>query len=113
MYIKFEKCYGEFDCVWYIFEIFIVVYFEFWNWIKWVKFEEEYGMSDFVCEVFGIVVEILGDDYVDEKFFIVYVRFEVKFKEYECVCVIYKYVLDWFLCFRFMVLYKVYMIFEK
>jgi crooked neck len=112
-YIKLEKRYGEFDRARHIFETFTVVHPEPRNWIKWAKFEEEYGTSDLVREVFGTAVETLGDDYVDEKLFIAYARFEAKLKEYERARAIYKYALDRLPRSRSMVLHKAYTTFEK
>lgn len=112
-YIKLEKRYGEFDRARHIFETFTVVHPEPRNWIKWAKFEEEYGTSDLVREVFGTAVETLGDDYVDEKLFIAYARFEAKLKEYERARAIYKYALDRLPRSRSMILHKAYTTFEK
>ncbi|KAL6896209.1 TPR-like protein [Trichoderma longibrachiatum] len=93
-YIKMEKRYGEYDRAREIFRTFTMVHPEPRNWIKWAKFEEEYGTSDQVREVFGTAVETLGDEFVDEKLFIAYARFESKLKEYERARAIYKYALD-------------------
>lgn len=74
-------------------------------------------MIDLVCEVFQmviqIIVELLGDDVVDEKIFIVFVRYEVCLGEYEWVWVIYRFGFDNFLRFKFMIFYVQYIIFEK
>lgn len=112
-YIKLEKRYGEFDRARHIFETFTIVHPEPRNWIKWAKFEEENGTSDLVRDVFGTAVETLGDDYVDEKLFIAYARFEAKLKEYERARAIYKYALDRLPRSRSMTLHKAYTTFEK
>ncbi|EME89236.1 uncharacterized protein MYCFIDRAFT_128265 [Pseudocercospora fijiensis CIRAD86] len=93
-YIKLEKRYGEFDRARNIFERFTIVHPEPRNWIKWAKFEEENGTSDLVREVFGMAIEALGDEFMDEKLFIAYAKFEAKLKEYERSRAIYKYALD-------------------
>lgn len=93
-YIKLEKRYGEFDRARNIFERFTIVHPEPRNWIKWAKFEEENGTSDLVREVFGGAIEALGDDFMDEKIFIAYAKFEAKLKEYERARGIYRYALD-------------------
>ena len=62
--------------------------------MKWARFEEENGTSDLVREVFGTAIETLGDDFMDERLFIAYSRFEAKLKEYERARAIYKYALD-------------------
>ncbi|KAL7930868.1 TPR-like protein [Trichoderma chlorosporum] len=112
-YIKLEKRYGEFDRAREIFQTFTMVHPEPRNWIKWAKFEEEYGTSDLVREVFGTAVEALGDDFVDEKLFIAYARFESKLKEYERARAIYKYALDRLPRSKSRLLHSAYTTFEK
>ncbi|KAK2689686.1 Pre-mRNA-splicing factor clf1 [Fusarium oxysporum] len=112
-YIKLEKRYGEFERAREIFRTFTMIHPEPRNWIKWAKFEEEFGTSDQVREVFGEAVEALGDDFVDEKLFIAYARFEAKLKEYERARAIYKYALDRLPRSRSMILHKAYTTFEK
>ncbi|KAI1421622.1 cell cycle control protein [Xylaria sp. FL1777] len=112
-YIKLEKRYGEYERARAIFERFTIVRPEPRNWIKWAKFEEEFGTSDLVREVFGAAVEALGDEFVDERLFIAYARFETKLKEYERARAIYKYALDRLPRSRSMGLHKAYTTFEK
>lgn len=112
-YIKLEKRYGEFERARDIFRTFTMIHPEPRNWIKWAKFEEEFGTSDLVREVFGDAVETLGDDFVDEKLFIAYARFEAKLKEYERARAIYKYALDRLPRSKSMILHKAYTTFEK
>ncbi|KAI1325269.1 cell cycle control protein [Xylariaceae sp. FL0255] len=112
-YIKLEKRYSEFERARAIFERFTIVHPEPRNWIKWAKFEEEYGSSDLVREVFGSAVEALGDEFVDERLFIAYARFEAKLKEYERSRAIYKYALDRLPRSKSMGLHKAYTTFEK
>ena len=112
-YIKLEKRYGEFSRARDIFERFSVVHPEPRNWIKWAKFEEENGTSDLVREVFGMAIEALGDDFIDERLFIAYARYEVKLKEYERARAIYKYALDRLPRSKSIILHKAYTTFEK
>ncbi|KAL0936622.1 pre-mRNA-splicing factor CLF1 [Colletotrichum truncatum] len=112
-YIKLEKRYGEYDRARDIFRAFTLVHPEPRNWIKWARFEEEFGTSDMVRDVFGTAVEELGDDFVDEKLFIAYARFEAKLKEYERARAIYKYALDRLPRSKSMALHKAYTTFEK
>ncbi|KAH9908799.1 cell cycle control protein [Xylariomycetidae sp. FL2044] len=112
-YIKLEKRYGEFQRAREIFERFTIVHPEPRNWIKWARFEEEFGTSDLVREVFGAAVEALGDEFVDERLFIAYARFEAKLKEYERARAIYKYALDRLPRSKSMGLHKAYTTFEK
>ncbi|KAJ0361713.1 hypothetical protein COL154_006650 [Colletotrichum chrysophilum] len=112
-YIKLEKRYGEYDRARDIFEKFTQVHPEPRNWIKWARFEEEFGTSDMVREVYGIAVEALGDEFVDEKLFVSYARFEAKMKEYERARAIYKYAMDRLPRSKSMALHKAYTTFEK
>lgn len=112
-YIKLEKRYGEFERARRIFERFTVVHPEARNWIKWARFEEENGTADLVREVFGMAVETLGEEFMDEKLFIAYARFEIKLKEYERARAIYKYALDRMPRARSVILHKQYTQFEK
>ncbi|KAI0025461.1 cell cycle control protein [Xylariomycetidae sp. FL0641] len=112
-YIKLEKRYGEYQRAREIFRKFTFIHPEPRNWIKWAKFEEEFGTSDLVREVFGEAVEQLGDEFVDERLFIAYARFEAKLKEYERARAIYKYALDRLPRSKSMALHKAYTTFEK
>nr|OQO23145.1 Pre-mRNA-splicing factor clf1 [Rachicladosporium sp. CCFEE 5018] len=112
-YIKLEKRYGEFERARNIFERFTIVHPEARNWIKWAKFEDENGTSDLVREVYGIAIETLGEDFMDEKLFIAYARFESKLKEFERARAIYKYALDRMPRASSALLHKQYTQFEK
>ena len=112
-YIKLEKRYSEFERARAIFQRFTVVHPEPRNWIKWARFEEEYGTSDLVREVYGAAIEMLGEDFMDEKLFSAYAKFEAKLKEYERARAIYKYALDRLPRSKSMALHKAYTTFEK
>ena len=93
-YIKLEKRYGEYDRARDIFKRFTFVHPDPSNWIKWARFEEENGTSDLVRQVFSEAIETLGEDFMDEKIFMAFARFEAKLKEYERARSIYKLALD-------------------
>lgn len=112
-YIKLETRYGEYERARGVFERFTIVHPEPRNWIKWSRFEEENGTSDLVREVFGMAIETLGDEFMDEKLFIAYARFESKLKEYERARAIYKYALDRMPRSKSAILHKQYTTFEK
>ncbi|TKA77620.1 Pre-mRNA-splicing factor clf1 [Cryomyces minteri] len=112
-YIKLEKRYGEFQRAREIFERFTIVHPEPRNWIKWARFEEENGTSDLVREVFGTAIERLGEDFMDEKLFMAYARFEAKLKEFDRARVIYKFALDRMPRSKSVNLHKSYTTFEK
>ncbi|OQE16536.1 hypothetical protein PENFLA_c027G10881 [Penicillium flavigenum] len=112
-YIKMEKRYSEFERARAIFQRFTVVHPEPRNWIKWARFEEEYGTSDLVREVYGAAIETLGEDFMDERLFSAYAKFEAKLKEYERARAIYKYALDRLPRSKAMALHKAYTTFEK
>ncbi|KAF2145331.1 uncharacterized protein K452DRAFT_283690 [Aplosporella prunicola CBS 121167] len=112
-YIKLEKRYSEYERARAIFERFCHVHPEPRNWIKWARFEEEFGTSDLVREVFGQAVETLGEEFMDEKLFMAYARFEARLKEFERARAIYKYALDRMPRSKSVNLHKAYTTFEK
>lgn len=112
-YIKLEKRYSEFARARSIFQRFTQVHPEPKNWIKWARFEEEFGTEDNVREVFGMAIDALGDEFMDEKLFIAYARYEAKQKEHERARVIYKYALDRLPRSKSTLLHKSYTTFEK
>lgn len=112
-YIKLEKKYNEFARARAIFERFTIVHPEAKNWIKWARFEEENGRSENVREVFGLAIETLGDEFMDERVFNAYARFEAKLKEYDRARAIYKYALDRLPRSKSVTLHKAYTTFEK
>ena len=112
-YIRLEKRYGEFDRAREIFRALTVVHPEPRNWIKWAKFEEEFGTSDMVREVFQTAIESLGDEFVDERLFIAYARYEAKLKDYDRARAIYKFGLDNLPRSKSTLLHKEYTTFEK
>ncbi|CAK1354855.1 Pre-mRNA-splicing factor clf1 [Cercospora beticola] len=112
-YIKLETRYGEYDRARNVFERFTIVHPEPRNWIRWARFEEANGTSDLVREVFGMAIETLGDEFMDEKLFIAYAKFEAKLKEFERARAIYKYALDRMPRSKSAVLHKSYTTFEK
>jgi crooked neck len=134
-YIKLEKRHGEFERCRAIYERFTVVHPEPKNWIKWAKFEEENGTSDLVRDVYGTAVttlgtkpsmyrlhvrhrltsytNILGDEFMDEKLFMAYAKFEARLKELERARAIYKFALDRMPRSKSVNLHKAFTTFEK
>jgi crooked neck len=112
-YIKLEKRHGEFERARAIYERFTVVHPEPKNWVKWAKFEEENGTSDLVRDVYGEAVTRLGDDFMDEKLFMSYAKFEARLKELERARAIYKFALDRMPRSKSVNLHKAFTTFEK
>jgi len=112
-YINLEKRYGETEKARAIFERFTVVHPEPRTWLKWTKFEQEFGDADNVREVFTLAIDTLGEEFMDEKIFIAYARFESSQKEYERARVIYKYALDRMARSKSRNLHREYSTFEK
>ena len=90
-YIKMEKTYGEHDRVRSIFQRFTIVHPEPPTWIKYARFEEEFGTPDLVREVFGTAINTLGEDFMDERLFIAYAKYETKLREIERAKAIYQF----------------------
>ena len=112
-FIRFEKRYGEYDRARQVFQAYTVVHPEPRTWIKWAKFEEEFGTPDMVREVFQTAIESLGDEYIDEKLFISYARYEAKLKDTDRARAILKFGLDNLPRSQSMLLHKEYAKFEK
>ncbi|TLS27641.1 hypothetical protein PpBr36_05211 [Pyricularia pennisetigena] len=115
-FIKLEQRYGEYDRAREIFTRFTMVHPEPRNWIKWSKFEEEYGTSDRVREVFERAIEELskyGDEFVEERLFIAYARYEAKLHDLDRARAIYKFGLENLPRSKAMLLHKEYTTFEK
>lgn len=112
-YVNLEKRYGETQNARAVFERFTVVHPEPRTWLRWTKFEQEFGDSDNVREVYTLAIDTLGEEFMDEKIFIAYARFETTLKEYERARVIYKYALDRMARSSSRNLYREYTTFEK
>lgn len=112
-YIKFEIRYQEYDRARSIFERLTVVHPEPASWLKWTRFETEHGTSDLVREVFSLAIETLGEEFMAEKIFMEFARFESRLKEYERARAIYKFALDRLPRSRSANLHKAYTTFEK
>ncbi|QSL64131.1 hypothetical protein MERGE_000286 [Pneumocystis wakefieldiae] len=112
-YIRLEERYNEIPRARAIYERFIALYPEPKNWIKWANFEQEYGTPEKVREVFTTAIDTLGEEFMDEKVFIAYGKFETKLKEYERARIIYRYALDRLPRSKSEELYNAYSSFEK
>ncbi|KAF2813469.1 putative cell cycle control protein [Mytilinidion resinicola] len=112
-YIKLERRYNEVERARQLFQRFTTVHPEPQNWIKWARFEQENGTSDLVREVYGMAIETLGDDFMDEKLFMSYAKFEASLKELERARAIYKFALDRMPRSKSVNLHKAYTTFEK
>lgn len=51
------------------------------NWIRYSKFEETNGFIARTRSVFERAIEFYGEDYMDEKLFVAFAKFEEKQKE--------------------------------
>ncbi|KAI8115342.1 Protein crooked neck [Lucilia cuprina] len=112
-YVNFELRYKEIDRARAIYERFVYVHPDVKNWIKFARFEESHGFIHGSRRVFERAVEFFGDDYIDERLFIAFARFEEGQKEHDRARVIYKYALDHLPKDRTQELYKAYTIHEK
>ncbi|KAI9206688.1 uncharacterized protein BJ171DRAFT_17480 [Polychytrium aggregatum] len=93
-YVKMEKRYGEEERARQIFQRFVSVHPEPKNWLKWAKFEEQSGHVDTAREIYTQCLSTLGEDFVDQNFFVSFAKFEIRVKEIERARVIYKYALE-------------------
>jgi crooked neck len=111
--IKFEIRYQELDNARSLYERLTMVHPEPANWLKWARFETDNDRSDLVREVFAQAIEVLGDDFMSEKIFIEFARFECRMKEYDRARAIYKFALDRMPRSKSINLHKAYTTFEK
>lgn len=93
-YIKFELRYNEIDRARKIYSQFVTVHPEVKNWIRFAHFEEQHGNIGNCRDVYEKAIEFFGDDYLDERLFMSFARFEENQREFERVRVIYKYALE-------------------
>ena len=112
-YIKMERRYGEINHARALYERFIQVYPSAVNYLKWARFEEEHANADNVLEVFRSAMEVFSGDFIDERIFIAFARYETRLKEYERARSIYKCALDLLPRSRSQDLYQAYTTFEK
>ena len=113
-YIKMEKRYGEISRARAIFERFVQVHPTAVNWLKWARFEEENADAENVREVFSAAMETFGEgEFMDERIYVAFARYETRLKEYERARTIYKYALDRLPRSKSQALYEAYTGFEK
>ena len=112
-YIKMERRYGEINRARAIYERFVLVHPSAVNYLKWARFEEENADADNVREVFSSAMEVFSGDFMDERIFIAFARYETRLKEYERARTIYKYALDLLPRSKSQDLYQAYTTFEK
>ncbi|EMD36199.1 hypothetical protein CERSUDRAFT_65926 [Gelatoporia subvermispora B] len=116
-YIEMEQRYGEHDRASAIYEQWIAVHPKPQVWIKWAKFEEERGKLDKVREVFQTALEFFrnGAEQVEkvQAVFNAFAKMETRLKEYERVCVIYKFALSRLPRSKSQALFAAYTKFEK
>lgn len=93
-YINFEYRYKEYDRARSIYERFILCHPQVGNWTKYAKWEERLGAIDKARCVYERAIEFYGDDFLNEKLFINFARFEERQREYERCRVIFKYAID-------------------
>jgi crooked neck len=113
-YIKMERRYGEIGRARAIYERFVQVHPDVRNWLKWARFEEENADAENVREVFSSAMEVFGDgEFMDERIYVAFARYEARLKEYERARTIYKYALDRLPRSKSSALYQAYTAFEK
>ncbi|EPY53666.1 complexed with Cdc5 protein Cwf4 [Schizosaccharomyces cryophilus OY26] len=112
-YIRLERRYHENERARGIFERFVVVHPDVVNWLRWARFEEECGNAANVRSVYMAAMDALGHEFLTEKFFIAFAKFEIRQKEYERARTIFKYAIDFMPRSKSTELYKEYTHFEK
>ncbi|PVU97981.1 hypothetical protein BB559_001817 [Furculomyces boomerangus] len=112
-YVKFEKRYNEYEKAEAVLERFVFVHPEPKNWLKWANLVDSHGNTDKVREIYGMALDRLGKEYLDQHLFIAFAKFETKHKEIERARVIYKFGLQNLPQSKSLSLYNQYTLFEK
>ncbi|CAN8000670.1 unnamed protein product [Ixodes hexagonus] len=113
-YINFELRYKEIDRARSIYERYILSYhYSHTHWIKYARFEEINGYISNARRVYERAVEFFGEEYMDERLFVAFAKFEENQREHDRVRVIYKYALDHIPKDKAQELFKNYTIHEK
>lgn len=112
-YINFELRFKEIDRARHIYERFVVTHPEVKHWIKYARFEENHGFINSSRKIYERAVDFYGDEYMDERLFMAFAKFEENQKEHERARVIFKYALDRIPKENTKELYKAYIIHEK
>jgi len=113
MFIKFEMRYNELDRARGVFERFVTCHPETRTWLKYAKWEGRQGSRDKTRNVYERALEALGDQALNETFFIAFASFEERSNEGERARALYKYALDNIPRDKAQELYKNYVSFEK
>lgn len=93
-YINFEMRYHEVERARLIYTRFVSVHPDVKNWLKFAKFEEKNGFLNKARETYERAIEFFGDEYLEERLFVAFAKFEESQREHDRVKVIYKYALD-------------------
>ncbi|CAG0917317.1 unnamed protein product [Notodromas monacha] len=112
-YVKFELRYSERERARDIYDRFVMTHPEPKNWIRFAKFEADGGNSSAARQLFERAVEFFGEDFLNDKLFIAFARFEESQREHDRARVIYKYALDHLPKEQCEEVYKSYTIHEK
>lgn len=112
-YINFELRFKELDRARNIYERFVMVHPEVKNWIKYARFEEGHGYINGARGVYERSIEFFGEEYMDERLYIAFAKFEEHQREHDRARVIYKYALEHLSKDKSLDLYKAYSIHEK
>ena len=121
-YINLEKRYKESEKAREIFKRFIGSHPDAKNWLKWCKYEESIGRNgknlylskiDLARQIYEECINTLGEEYIDQNFYVSFAKFETRLKETERARGIYKYALEKLPPGRQANLYNVYTQFEK
>ena len=112
-YINFELRFKELDRARNIYERFVMTHPDVKNWIKYSRFEEAHGYINGSRGVYERAIEFFGEEYMDEKLYIAFAKFEENQREHDRAKVIYKYALEHLSKDKSLDLYKAYSIHEK
>lgn len=112
-FAKFEERLGELQNAREVLYKYIEVHFNLRAFLRVAKFEEKHGNKESCRKIFESALADLGNEALNEDFFIQFIRFEMRNKEKERCRTLFKFGLDHIPKDKSQKLYKFYVKFEK
>lgn len=112
-FVKFEERMGEIDKARQVLYQYLNEENKLQSYIRVAKFEEKHHNNDSARKVYERALSNLGNEALNENFFMHFIRFEIKNKEYERCRILFKYGLEHINKEKTQKLYLFYVKFEK
>jgi crooked neck len=112
-FAKFEERVGELQNARAVLYKYLEIHANLRAYLRVAKFEDKHGNKDSCRKVFEAVLADLGNEALNEDFFIAFIKFEINNKEYDRCRALFKFGLDSIPKEKSQKLYKFYVKFEK